>query len=110
FEYVYSHIKKDVHLASISGGTDIVGCFVLGDPSGPVWKGEIQAPALGMAVEIWDEDGRPLERGKGELVCVKAFPSMPVKFWNDPDQSKYRSAYFERFPGVWLHGDFAEWT
>lgn len=110
FEYVYSDIKADVHLASVSGGTDIVGCFVLGDPTGPVYKGEIQAPALGLAVDVWDENGQPLAAGKGELVCSKAFPSMPVKFWNDPDGKKYRAAYFERFPGTWVHGDFAEWT
>lgn len=110
FDYVYSDIKADVHLASVSGGTDIVGCFVLGDPTGPVYKGEIQAPALGVAVDVWDEHGQPLKAGKGELVCTKAFPSMPVKFWNDPDGKKYRAAYFDRFPGIWVHGDFAEWT
>jgi len=110
FEFVYSGIKADVHLASISGGTDIVGCFVLGVPDRPVWPGEIQGPGLGMAVEVWDEDGRPVTGEKGELVCTKPFPSMPVGFWNDPDGAKYRAAYFERFPGVWCHGDFAEWT
>ena len=99
-----------MHLASISGGTDIVSCFVGGDPTLPVWKGEIQAPGLGMAVDVWSEDGAPLPRGRGELVCTKPFPSMPVKFWNDPDGKKYRAAYFERFPGVWHHGDFAERT
>lgn len=110
FDYVYRSIKADVHLASISGGTDIVSCFVLGDPTGSVWKGEIQAAGLGMAVDVWDEDGRPVREQKGELVCTKAFPSMPVMFWNDPDGAKYHAAYFERFPGVWCHGDFAEWT
>jgi acetoacetyl-CoA synthetase len=110
FDYVYRAIKPDVHLASISGGTDIIGCFVLGDPSGPVWKGEIQGPALGMAVDVWSEDGTPVHEEKGELVCTRPFPSMPAMFWNDPGGSKYRSAYFERFPGVWWHGDFAEWT
>jgi acetoacetyl-CoA synthetase len=110
FEYVYRSVKQDVHLASISGGTDIVSCFVGGDPTLPVWKGEIQAPGLGMAVDVWSEDGAPLPRGRGELVCTKPFPSMPVKFWNDPDGKKYRAAYFERFPGVWHHGDFAERT
>jgi acetoacetyl-CoA synthetase len=110
FEYVYRAIKSDVHLASISGGTDIIGCFVLGDPTGPVWKGEIQAPALGMAVDVWSEEGHPLREQKGELVCTRPFPSMPVMFWNDPDGAKYRGAYFARFPGVWHHGDFAEWT
>ncbi|MET0606409.1 MAG: acetoacetate--CoA ligase [Beijerinckiaceae bacterium] len=110
FDYVYSHIKKDVHLASVSGGTDIVACFVGGVPTSPVWKGEIQGPMLGMAVDVWDDDGRPLRLGKGELVCAKSFPSMPVMFWNDPGGAKYRAAYFERFPGVWCQGDFAEWT
>jgi acetoacetyl-CoA synthetase len=110
FDYVYEAIKSDLHLASISGGTDIVSCFVLGDPTAPVWKGEIQAPGLAMAMDVWSEDGAHLDRGRGELVCLKPFPSMPVKFWNDPDGKKYRAAYFERFPGVWYHGDFAEWT
>ena len=110
FDFVYQSIKPDVHLASISGGTDLAACFVLGEPTSPVWKGEIQAPALGMAVDVWSEDGKHVEGERGELVCTKAFPSMPVKFWNDPDGKKYRAAYFERFPGVWCHGDFAEWT
>jgi acetoacetyl-CoA synthetase len=110
FRFVYDEIKHDVHLASISGGTDIVSCFVLGVPTEPVWTGEIQGPGLGMAVDVWDDDGQPLARGKGELVCTRAFPSMPVGFWNDPDGAKYRAAYFERFADVWCHGDFAEWT
>jgi acetoacetyl-CoA synthetase len=110
FRFVYDEIKRDVHLASISGGTDIVSCFVLGIPTEPVWTGEIQGPGLGMAVDVWDDEGRPLARGKGELVCTRAFPSMPVGFWNDPDGKKYRAAYFERFADVWCHGDFAEWT
>ncbi len=111
FDFVYEAIKPDVHLASISGGTDIAACFVLGNPLKPVWRGEIQSPGLGMAVDVWDEEGRPCAPGvKGELVCVVPFPSMPVMFWNDPDGDKYRGAYFERFPGVWCHGDFAEWT
>jgi acetoacetyl-CoA synthetase len=110
FEYVYRDIKADVHLASISGGTDIVSCFVLGDPTSPVWKGEIQAPGLGMAMDVYSADGKPLAEGKGELVCTVPFASMPVKFWNDPDGEKYHAAYFERFPGIWHHGDFAEWT
>ena len=110
FEYVYRDIKSDVHLASISGGTDIVSCFVLGDPTSPVWRGEIQAPGLGMAMDVYSADGQPLEQGKGELVCTVPFASMPVKFWNDTDGKKYRAAYFERFPGIWHHGDFAEWT
>ena len=110
FDYVYSQITTHAQLAPISGGTDIVSAFVLGDPTAPVWRGEIQAPGLGMAVDVWAQDGKPLHEGKGELVCTKPFPSMPVMFWNDPDQRKYRCAYFERFPGVWCHGDFAEWT
>jgi acetoacetyl-CoA synthetase len=110
FDYVYRAIKSDVHLASISGGTDIVSCFVIGDPTSPVWKGEIQAPGLGMAMDVYSEEGKPLPEGKGELVCTVPFASMPIKFWNDPDGRKYRAAYFERFPGVWHHGDFAEWT
>ena len=110
FRFVYDGIKHDVHLASISGGTDIVSCFVLGVPTEPVWSGEIQGPGLGMAVDVWDDAGRPVRQEKGELVCTRAFPSMPVGFWNDPDGRKYRAAYFERFDNVWCHGDFAEWT
>jgi acetoacetyl-CoA synthetase len=110
FSYVYSSIKPDVHLASISGGTDIVSCFVGGIPTKPVWRGEIQGPGLGMAVDVWDENGNPVRGEKGELVCTHAFPCMPVMFWNDADGAKYRKAYFERFAGVWCHGDFAEWT
>ena len=110
FDFVYRSIKADVHLASISGGTDIVSCFVLGNPTAPVWRGEIQTRGLGLAVEVWDDDGRPLVGEPGELVCVKPFPSMPVGFWNDPDGSRYRAAYFERFPNVWTHGDRIELT
>ena len=110
FDWVYGAIKRDLHLASISGGTDIVGCFVLGNPAGPVWRGEIQMRGLGMAAEVFDDDGRPLRGRPGELVCTKPFPSMPVGFWNDPDGRRYRAAYFERFPGVWTHGDWAEIT
>jgi acetoacetyl-CoA synthetase len=110
FDFVYDAIKSDLHLASISGGTDICGCFVAGVPTKPVWRGEIQGPVPGMAVEVWDEDGQRLAAGKGELVCTKPFPSMPLKFWNDPDGSKYRKAYFARFPGVWHHGDYAATT
>ena len=110
FEFVYSSIKRDVHLASISGGTDIAACFVCGDPTSPVWKGEIQAPALGMAVDVWSEHGKHIAGERGELVCTAPFPSLPVRFWNDPDGRKYHAAYFERFPNVWCHGDFAEWT
>ncbi|SMH39582.1 acetoacetate--CoA ligase [Mesorhizobium australicum] len=110
FAYVYEAIKQDVHLASISGGTDIVSCFVLGVPLKPVWIGEIQGPGLGMAVDVWDDDGKHVVGEKGELVCTRAFPSMPVMFWNDPDGAKYHAAYFDRFDNVWCHGDFAEWT
>jgi acetoacetyl-CoA synthetase len=110
FDYVYQNVKSDVCLSSISGGTDIVSCFVLGNPMGPVWRGEIQAKGLGMAVEVFDEHGKPVKNEKGELVCTKPFPSMPVGFWNDPDGSKYRAAYFDRYPGVWRHGDWCEET
>ncbi|WP_377278623.1 acetoacetate--CoA ligase [Rhizobium sp. R86522] len=110
FSFVYEGIKDDIQLASISGGTDIVSCFVLGNPLKPVWRGEIQGPGLGLAVEVWDDDGKPVRGEKGELICAKAFPSMPVMFWNDPDGAKYRAAYFERFDNTWCHGDFAEWT
>jgi acetoacetyl-CoA synthetase len=110
FDFVYRSIRSDVHLASISGGTDIVSCFVLGNPTAPVWRGEIQTRGLGLAVEVWNDDGRPVVGEPGELVCVKPFPSMPVGFWNDPDGSRYRAAYFERFPGVWTHGDRIELT
>ena len=94
FDYVYEAVKPDIHLASISGGTDIVSCFVLGDPTSPVWRGEIQAPGLGLAVDVWSEAGRPVRQEKGELVCTRAFPSMPVMFWNDPNGKNYRAAYF----------------
>jgi acetoacetyl-CoA synthetase len=113
FEYVYGSIKSDVHLASISGGTDICGCFVAGDPTRPVYCGEIQGPVLGMAVDVYDENGKSLRDSPGshgELVCTEPFPSMPVGFWNDPDGQRYHDAYFSRFPGLWAHGDFASWT
>ena len=110
FEYVYRDIKADVQLSSISGGTDIVSCFVLGSPVLPVYRGEIQCRGLGMRVEIFDEDGHPIVGEPGELVCTAPFPSMPVGFWNDPDGSRYRAAYFERFPNVWCHGDYAALT
>ncbi|MBW7851815.1 MAG: acetoacetate--CoA ligase [Rhodospirillales bacterium] len=110
FDYVYDKIKKDIQLSSISGGTDIMGCFVLGNPTGPVYRGEIQCRGLGMKVEVFDDAARPLVGEKGELVCSMAFPSMPVGFWNDPDGEKYRNAYFTRFPGVWTHGDWCELT
>src|SRR5690242_953102 len=110
FDFVYRSIKRDVCLSSISGGTDICGCFVLGNPILPVWRGEIQCRALGLQVEVFDENGRPVKEQKGELVCTRPFPSLPVGFWNDPDGVKYRAAYFERFPGVWTHGDWCEIT
>jgi len=110
FDFVYRDIKPDIHLASISGGTDIVSCFVGGNPNAPVWRGEIQCKALGMAVEVWDEQGRATVGEKGELVCTRSFPSMPIGFWNDPDGSRYRAAYFDHFPGVWRHGDWVEET
>ncbi len=110
FDFVYRAIKADVHLASISGGTDIVSCFVGGNPNAPVWRGEIQAAALGMDVHVFDGAGRALDDEAGELVCSTPFPSMPVGFWNDPDGSRYRAAYFDRFPGVWCHGDWIQQT
>jgi len=110
FDYVYANVKSDLLLSSISGGTDIVSCFVLGSPWLPVWRGEIQCRGLGLAVEVYDDDGKPLIGTKGELVCSKPFPCMPVAFWNDPDGAKYHAAYFERFPNVWCHGDWMEIT
>ncbi len=111
FDFVYEEIKSDIHLASISGGTDIVSCFVGGNPTGPVWRGEIQCRALGMKVDVFDEAGTSVAVGeKGELVCTMPFPSMPVSFWNDPDGRKYHAAYFDTYPGVWRHGDWAEIT
>lgn len=110
FDYVYRCFKPDLCLSSISGGTDIVSCFALGNPTAPVWRGELQCKGLGMAVEVWSDDGQRLAEGKGELVCSKPFPSMPLGFWKDEDGSRFRAAYFERFPGVWAHGDYAEET
>jgi acetoacetyl-CoA synthetase len=110
FDYVYQCVKHDVHLASISGGTDIVSCFAIGVPTLPVYRGELQARGLGMDVDVYDEDGRPLLHAKGELVCKSPFPSMPVRFWNDPDGAKYHAAYFDRFPNIWCHGDWVEIT
>jgi len=110
FDYVYEHVKPDVRLSSISGGTDIISCFAGGNPIGPVWRGELQGRALGMRVEIFDEDGNSIVEKPGELVCTAPFPSMPVAFWNDPDGAKYRAAYFEHYPNVWRHGDWAEIT
>ena len=105
-----SIVKTDVQLSSISGGTDICGCFALGNPLLPVRRGELQCLALGMAVQIFDGSGTPLAEGRGELVCTRPFPSQPVCFWGDPAGEKYRQAYYARFPGVWAHGDYAERT
>ncbi len=110
FDYVYEKIKPDVCLSSISGGTDIVSCFVLGSPISPVYKGEIQKRGLGMAVEVWNDDGKPVVGEKGELVCVKPFPCMPIGFYNDPGDAKYRAAYFDSYPNIWCHGDYVELT
>ena len=110
YDFVYENIKPDICLSSISGGTDIVGCFVAGNPIGPVWRGEIQAPCLGMDVVVYNEGGIPVTEEKGELVCRNVFPSMPVAFWNDDKGRLYKAAYFERFPGIWCHGDYAEIT
>ncbi|MGD9601349.1 MAG: acetoacetate--CoA ligase [Gammaproteobacteria bacterium] len=110
FDYVYTHVKQDVCLSSVSGGTDIISCFIGGNPNGPVYRGELQCKGLGMATQVFDELGRPVIGEKGELVCTNAFPSMPIGFWGDADGSRYRAAYFERFPNVWAHGDFAEET
>ncbi len=110
FDFVYEHIKDDICLSSITGGTDIISCFALGNPTLPVYRGEIQCIGLGMDVAAYDENGKPVVGTKGELVCRSPFPSMPVGFWNDPDGSKYLSAYFEKFPGVWCHGDYVTLT
>ena len=110
FRYVYRDIKADLCLASISGGTDIIACFVLGNPWLPVWEGEIQCRGLGMAVEIWDDQGRAVRQQKGELVCIRPFPNAPIYFWGDPHHKKYRAAYFETYPGIWAQGDYGEIT
>jgi acetoacetyl-CoA synthetase len=110
FDFVYECIKADVHLASIAGGTDIVSCFFGGNPNGAVWRGEIQCAELGMDVRVYDDAGRRVEQTPGELVCGTPFPCMPLGFWNDPDGARYRATYFERFPGVWWHGDWVETT
>lgn len=111
FDWVYEHVKKDVCLSSISGGTDIVSCFMLGNPAGAVYRGEIQMRGLGMAVEVWDDEGQPTPIGeKGELVCTAPFPSMPVCFWNDDDGTRYKAAYFDTYPNIWRHGDYVELT
>src|SRR5437762_8013500 len=110
FDYVYQCVKDDVCVSSISGGTDIISCFALGNPTLPVWRGELQCRGLGLDVDVFDENGHPIRGDKGELVCKSPFPSMPIGFWNDPDGSKYHAAYFERFPDVWCHGDWVELT
>lgn len=110
YDFVYQDVKSDVQLSSISGGTDIVSCFALGNPILPVYRGELQCLGLGMAVNVFNEQGKPVKEERGELVCIKPFPSMPVGFWQDPDKKAYKRAYFERFDGVWAHGDFAEIT
>ena len=110
YDYVYRSIKRDLHLASISGGTDIISCFALGNPIGPVWRGELQTRGLGMSVEVFDPEGRPIREAEGELVCTRPFPSMPVGFWNDPQGAKYQAAYFSQYSGVWRHGDWARLT
>ena len=108
FEYVYKNLKKDVHLASISGGTDIVSCFILGNLYDPVISGQIQNKGLGMDVNIFDESGKSIKNKKGELVCTNPFPSMPLKFWNDKNDLKFKKAYFNKYPNIWNHGDYAE--
>jgi acetoacetyl-CoA synthetase len=110
FNYVYEGIKANVQLSSISGGTDIVSCFVLGCPILPVHRGELQCRGLGMAVDVWNDNGESIRNEPGELVCTKPFPSKPIYFWNDPDGSRYHNAYFDRFENVWCHGDWAELT
>ena len=110
FEYVYQKIKKELHLVSMTGGTDLISCFILGNPNLPVYSGELQSPGLGMAVDIWDDSGNPIKENKGELVCTVPFPSCPIGFWNDPDNNSFLDAYFRRFPNIWVHGDFGEIT
>lgn len=110
FDYVYRNIKQDLRLSSISGGTDLLSCFALGNPTGPVYRGQIQCRGLGMRVDVYDQKGMSAKGEKGELVCTAPFPSMPIGFYNDEDGSKYRKAYFDHFPGVWRHGDWAELT
>ncbi|MCI0497676.1 MAG: acetoacetate--CoA ligase, partial [Thermoplasmata archaeon] len=110
FEFVYRDVKRDIQLASIAGGTDLISCFGLGNPTVPVWRSELQVRGLGMAVDAFDGDGRPVRETQGELVCTRSFPSQPVGFWNDPEDAKYRTAYFGVYPNVWRHGDFVEVT
>ena len=110
FEFIYDEVKKDIQLASISGGSDLNGCFALGNPIGPVYSGELQCRGLAMKVFAYDDDGQPIVGREGELVCAAPFPSMPIYFWNDKGDVKYKSAYFEGYPGIWTHGDFVEVT
>jgi acetoacetyl-CoA synthetase len=110
YDWVYDNIKSDIQLSSISGGTDIIGCFLAGSPILPVYRGEIQCVQLGMDVQSWNDAGESIIGESGELVCVKPFPSMPVKFWNDNNDKKYHSAYFEDFDNVWTHGDYVKIT
>ncbi len=108
FDFIYDEVKKDLQLSSISGGSDLNGCFALGNPMGPVYSGELQCRGLGMKVEAFDDEGRPVINQKGELVCTAPFPSMPIYFWDDPGNKKYHSAYFDVYPNIWRHGDFIE--
>jgi acetoacetyl-CoA synthetase len=110
FDYVYKKIKTDVQLSSISGGTDIVSCFLIGNPILPVYRGELQCRGLGLSVEVFNDKGESLINDKGELVCTKPFPSVPIYFWNDDQEEKFHASYFKKFPGVWAHGDYAKLT
>src|SRR5207253_4456903 len=110
FDFVYNQIKKDLCLSSISGGSDIVSCFALGNPILPVYRGELQCIGLGLKVEIMDDNGHSVINQKGELVCTAPFPAMPVSFWNDPDRQRYHAAYFAKYKNVWAHGDYASIT
>ena len=110
YDFVYKNVKTDLQLSSIAGGTELISCFAVGNPILPVYRGEIQCRGLGMKMEIFNEDGKSVRKQKGELVCTAPFPSMPISFWDDPDDIKYRATYFERFPNVWCHGDYAELT
>jgi acetoacetyl-CoA synthetase len=108
FEFIYNEVKKDIQLASISGGSDINGCFAAGNPMGPVYAGELQCRCLGMKVESFDENAKPVRNKQGELVCLAPAPPMPIYFWEDPKGEKYHGAYFDVYPGIWRHGDFIE--
>jgi acetoacetyl-CoA synthetase len=110
FEYIYDEVKKDIQLASIAGGSDLNGCFALGNPMLPVYAGELQCRGLAMKVEAFDDDGQPVRNQQGELVCMAPFPSMPIYFWDDGDGKRYHKAYFDVYPGIWHHGDFIEIT